>query len=258
MDCKTRHPVRRRRGFTAIELTAVASIIALLALILLPIVRKRVAQTRFVAASDDMRTIEVAETFASADTGHYVRLIDLDNGPLDATTGNDLTVPRAFWNEPVPAAVFQAFRDTWDGPYTTFNKGKFQTLNLLAAARPELFRGFPAAPAGIPLADDGPILILTFPTAQQGNDFASILESAYPIDPWGSPYIFFGNSPIGANGGTIAITNESNFSTATVYSLGPDGLPGDGNVTAPTATDSRLYFRETGVLGGGDDLVRRF
>lgn len=260
--------LRRWRGFTAIELTAVASIIALLALILLPIVRKRVAQTRITAASDDMRTIEVAETFAHADTGHYFRLIDLDNGPYDSTKGDDGEVPRAYWNEPVPDVNFQALRDTWGGPYTQFNNTKFVFVGDLINARPELFRGLPTAPA--PLADDGPILIINFPQPQptgghQGNDFSGTLttraqeRSRYPVDPWGSPYIFFGDGPIGASGGTIAVTPpESNFSVATVYSLGPDGLPGDGALTAANAANSAFYFREAGVLGNGDDLVRRF
>lgn len=247
---------RRRRGFTAIELTAVASIIALLALILLPIVRKRVAQTRLTAAQDDMRTLEIAQTFARADTGHYVRLLDLDNGPNDAAAGDDGAVPRAYWNEPIPTVNFASFRETWDGPYTTFNQGKSLPINELVNARPELFRGLPSNPvAG---ADDGPILILTFTGAGQGNDFADITASEYPIDPWGAPYIFFGDGPIGPNGGTIAISNESNFSTAVIYSLGPDGRPGDGTIATVDPTDSRNYFRETGVLGEGDDIVRRF
>jgi type II secretory pathway pseudopilin PulG len=248
-------PIRRRRAFTAIELTAVASIIALLALILLPIVRKRVAQSRLTAAQDDMRTIEIAQTFARADTGHYVRLIDLDNGPNDPGV-SDLAVPRGYWNEPIPAGSFQPFRDTWDGPYTTFNDTKAISISELLVTRPELFRGLPSSPAAG--ADDGPILVLTFGTAALGNDFADPTTNRHPVDPWGSPYIFFGDSPIGPNGGTIAISTESNFSTATVYSLGPDGRPGDGSNPAIDPTDSANYFRETGVLGTGDDITRRF
>ena len=62
--------LRRRRGFTAIEVSAVATIIAILALILIPIMRGRVDEAKRVAATEDMSGIEKAETLAFADTGH--------------------------------------------------------------------------------------------------------------------------------------------------------------------------------------------
>lgn len=258
-------PRRRKRGFTAIELTAVASIIAILALILMPIVRKRVAQARFTAAQDDMRTIEIAQTFSKADTGHHVRLIDLDNGPYDDSSADpDLFVPRAFWNKPISTTQFTAFRTMWDGPYTTFNSTKFLPIDQLWTARPAMFRLMtnPGDPdAGVPPSGtgEGPILLISFSSIANADDFADVgrsgREGIYPIDPWGSPYIFFGNEPIGALGGRIAILNESNFAVASVYSMGPDGVPGSNS---GDPTNSAIYFREIGVLGGGDDLVRRF
>lgn len=87
------------------------------------------------------------------------------------------------------------------------------------------------------------------------DDFANGEET--PVDPWGAPYIFFGPGKMGTAAGQTALTlggvTESNFGTAIIYSTGPDGLPGVG-----TGANSIDYFRETSLLGGGDDLWRIF
>jgi hypothetical protein len=70
-----------------------------------------------------------------------------------------------------------------------------------------------------------------------------------PIDPWGNPYLFF------------PPTNETSYNYSSIFSLGPDGLPGN----------SQPYTRENlvreganmadpsdDVLGTGDDLEVRF
>src|SRR5689334_11618569 len=70
-------PGTRRAGFTAIEISAVATIIAIMALILIPIVRNRVEEARKVAAQDDMAGIEKAESLAYGYSNFYFRLQDL-------------------------------------------------------------------------------------------------------------------------------------------------------------------------------------
>lgn len=262
-----KHRRRDRWGFTAIELAAVASIIAILALILIPIVRQRIRSSRVTAALDDMRTIEIAETFARADTGQYFRLMDLDNGPFDDTALNpldgDRLVPRAYWNKPISPVTFPSVVQTWNGPYTTFNVSKFERIDILLVQRAEMFRiltnpGNPSTgtpPTGV---GTGPILVLQFGNLLLGDDSLLLNESLHPMDPWGGPYIFFGDGPIGPNGGPIAINLESNFSIAQVYSMGPDGVPGDADLVGFDPSDPANYFRETGALGTGDDLVRRF
>ena len=72
------HRTRHNRGFTAIEVSAVATIIAILALILIPIVRNRVAEARLVAAQDDMASIEKAQSIAYGFTGKYFGLMGLE------------------------------------------------------------------------------------------------------------------------------------------------------------------------------------
>ena len=76
-----------------------------------------------------------------------------------------------------------------------------------------------------------------------------------PLDPWGAPYLFFGDGTVGDEGGQIAISTETSFGFPIVFSLGPNGAPGNA---VGSEADSKLYFRESAVLGTGDDLYRTF
>lgn len=268
-----------RRGFTAIELTAVASIIAILALILVPIVRNRLESVRKTAAQDDMRGLAVAQTIANADTGQYYRLNDLDNAAADldvynlATStaiekaGAVRTIPNCTWNrllnssEVATSAQLGSIAARWNGPYITFNKTKYlqaASLKSLASTRVVEIR---AGIATTISANEGPVPILQDPNAPAANSPA--VDNPYnddekngelfPVDPWGGPYIFFSSGRFGANLGLTFLNNaasgltESNFGSSVIYSTGPDGLPGGSNPAAGA------YFREAGVLGTGDD-----
>jgi type II secretory pathway pseudopilin PulG len=259
-------------------LAAVASIIAILSLILVPIVRGRLEVARFTAAIDDLRTIEIAQTLANADTGFFYRLCDLDNPAADLETFNDPTstlaeratamrpVPNGTWNTPfTPAEQSRGGQigrigATWNGPYTTFNNTKFLPLTTLAGLAGHLFRqvnidSFPATN----ILGTGPMPIYRSTAAANTDpfldDFAN-LEN-HPIDPWGSAYLFFGPGRMGIAAGSTEVNpplnNESNFGTAVAYSLGPDGRPGNIATTNPLA-----FFRETGILGTEDDITRIF
>ena len=67
------------RGFTAIEIAMVATVIAILSLIVLPLFRNRVDEAKIAAARADLASLMKAEMVAQADTGYYFRLEDLDN-----------------------------------------------------------------------------------------------------------------------------------------------------------------------------------
>ena len=81
--------------------------------------------------------------------------------------------------------------------------------------------------------------------------------AVHPVDPWGGAYIYFGPGRYGPGVGglPVALAPEVNYGNSIVYSLGPDGLP--GNNVMPMDED---YFREQGTLGAKDtdDLVRIF
>lgn len=245
--------VQSRIGFTAIEVSAVATIIAILALVLIPIVRGRVEEARIVAAQDDMMGIEKAQSIVFATTGQYVTLFHLDlinqrdgNGDLTYTWPGSWNVPTSI--NPTLDTVFNA---QWGGPYVA----QQNTINAN-----QMIGNFPwlLHSPDIGGLDGGPIRVQEWDRDQTINDFAPL---RYPIDPWGSPYIFFGPTAVGDLGG--GGTNpagppggvETNFGFPVVYSLGPNGAPGDlvGGVTNP-----QVYYREAGVLGTGDDLTRNF
>lgn len=272
---------RREYGFSAVELTAVASIIAILALILVPIVRNRLEQVRRTAALDDMRSIEVAQVLANADTGRYYPLQYLDNASIDLTLYNDpstpqadrdlaaRSIPNAAWNAPLPSAVVAtgtqlgSLGSTWQGPYITYNQGKFIQLGAGQGAGDPRFHEYDLSSltAITPAAQAGPAVIFrdtSSPNADPYNDDPTNLET-YPIDPWGSPYLFFGPGRYGPQVGANALSNssytESNFGTAIIYSTGTNGIPGDDFTNAGNALS---YFREPGALGVGDDLWRIF
>lgn len=270
-------PTKGRKGFTAIELAAVASIIAILALILIPIVRNRLEAARETAVLDDMRTIEVAQMMANADTAFYFRLNDLDNAALDLDTWNNpastvgqlnvatASVPNGVWNRNFSIGEqttgspknIGAIGATWAGPYTTFNKTKFVKLTPGLATAIGRFRAvdISTVPGTTTGAGLGPIPIHV-DGSDPMNDDANRSED-YPIDPWGGAYIFFGPGRFGGQlGNTALISNgvtETNFGVAVVYSTGPNLFP--GNTTAEAAIN---YFRETAVLGTGDDYYRIF
>ena len=248
---------RRRRGFTAVEIAMVASVIAILALLILPIFRQRAEDARLAAAQDELQSIVKALILVEADIpggNHLPQLSDLDNlsvqtGVVPPGTNPEQEPGRSRWFKdplsplnsrfvmpgeevgfyPLPTyttVVAPAFR----GPYLAFRNTL--TLGQIALVNPQL--AFPS----------GPISIFTTPP----YTVAALNRDRYPVDPWGNPYLLFG--PEG----------ETIYNYRAVYSLGPDGLPGG---TAERAffgggLPANGYRRQGGILGLGDDLEFRF
>ena len=234
---------RTSRGFTAAELSAVAAIIAILALIIIPIFRDRVDEARRVGTLDDMQGLAKAILLANADTGLYPRLNDLDNGQAFTPTAvqADLEVPIGDTFRRLSAAERQLLPQRWKGPYAAYqNHITLGTLNTID----NRFLS----------SNNGPIRVF-IPFNSAGNDLTG---DRYPTDHYGTPYIYFAPgtyiiNPATPNG------NESNYSSGVIYSLGPDSSPGLG--VAPNGAANPLLNplrRESGVLGTGDDLTYIF
>ncbi len=244
------HRAQNRRGFTAIELSAVVTIIAILSLILITVMRKRVEEAKITAAQADMRQISVSEQLIQADTGHHVRLWDMARPQPDSTDSAatvQAKLPKASWDTPNDTGLYNAWKNGWKGPYAAPQRSN--TVYEIVLGYPQMFRG--DSVAGL-TPQTGPILILTADnTDEQGQ--GALTRMRYPIDPWGNPYIFFGSGAITTGSYPLAITNETNFSTAVIYCTGPSGTP--GSVLNPTSVQ---YYRETGILGTGDDLMFQF
>jgi type II secretory pathway pseudopilin PulG len=266
------------RGFSAIEVTAVAAIIFVLALVLVPIVNKRVDESKRTAAEEDLLAFEKSEQMAYGYTSHYFRLCDLDRPapdeadkaaqvttPYGTSTAAALKVPPAYWNQPVTQQTETNYLiQNWRGPFLPkLHKDRSMGLQQVVMARPELFNttGLPGTAGVTP--QGGPIFVF------MGDDYDWTAPTGlfpyklYPLDPWGNPYLFFGSGYYGTLAGQLAIqpSDQRNWPNAAVYSLGPDGIAGGralyGMGVQPTALD---YFRESYKLGNAtsDDLVREF
>lgn len=264
-------PVRSyRRGFTAIEIAMVAAVIAILSLIVLPIFRNRVEDAKIAAAQADLNALMKAQQIVKADIDAYARLEDLDNIAQNGFTSNPpggvtkevpffkYITPRPTTN-PDPASrhvmttqnernqlAGTAENPVWRGPYIAFQRSI--TYGELRA---------PASGLNPALRYSG-----------GGGDYAAIQDrpggvatdsddNRIPVDPWGNPYLFF---PPNGNPTDPANTNGG-YSSAVIYSMGPDGQPGDGG-GANAAAYTRSYAVQNPTandrLGAGDDLMVEF
>jgi prepilin-type N-terminal cleavage/methylation domain-containing protein len=259
----TRYSHSARRGFTAVEMTMVATVIAIIALIILPAFRSRLDESKLAAAYSEMDTLSKAILMAEADANIQPRLQDLDNPAVVDTTDSNpsLQAPIAQWNYALETAQVPTSRQRvsslWKGPYTSFRRYTYLTQDLAIDNRIQ-----PVFISNDSLSQ-GPILVTDF-TGFGGNledTYTSGVPGReadrYPTDPWGNPYIFYGRGARNLDGPITvppsAGGNNYAYPTSVIYSMGPDGLPGDG--AALTAVN---MHREGGFMGTGDDLEFRF
>jgi len=257
------------QGFTAVEIAMVATVIAILSLLIIPTFRSRLNEARAAAVQDELQQLAKAQLLVEADIGQFVRLQDLDNaGELEIAVGANDTgpaermwndYPYGFWNGALnvtgsPYAGLSRSRETipdWNGPYVSF-KNFEPVISLLGVY------GYDSTQAGFILAFDdifSPAYTSPFSGASQPETPATLQEDRYPVDPWGSPYIFYGPDIFPATGNTV---NESVFNYSVIYSLGPDGLPHTAGTLANKTAFNR-FAMESGIgAPGSDDLDIRF
>jgi len=244
----------RRRGFTAVEISMVVTVIAILALLVLPLFQSETDDARKTAAENDIRVFATAMQLANAHTGYYFTLSTLDNtqnydtGTVDAT----LDVPVNTWNDTLTAAERGAIASTWQGPYASIRRYS-SPVELEALQANTWFRG---GPAGSSASDgaNGPI----------NQRFDSSVSSNFsndhvPLDPWGQPYLFYGpdyyHLPNGLGG---LVGTETRFRNSLFVSLGPNGLPGDGSFGLSPATLARENLEGLMQSANSDDIFRFF
>jgi len=244
-----------RRGFTAIEISMVVTVIAILALMILPLFRDRIESARRTAAQDEMQSLMKAETLAHADTGYFFRLQDLDN----TTEFNDPPVrpheevPIACWNRAfTPEERQKLYRGptAWKGPYISISRFKFMELRDAIIGIPEFFWSYGGR--------GGPIMDLTgtdwWPADPQVPIAWDHPDDRVLVDPWGTPYLFFGTGRLLEEGGRY-VAQESNFGNAAIYCLGHDAMPGNA---VPYQANPTTLLRELGIIGTGDDYYLLF
>lgn len=223
----------------------VATVIAIISLLVLPIFRNRAEEAREAAVVDEISNMAKMMLLAEADISGQPRLQDLDNAPIQA--GDLLTMMP--WNGINAAVTTQAFnpaniRANWGGPYLAFSArnsapvGSDEVAIYWYSNADE--NGFIVTKGSGPTVTNnfGTIPPARAPLATEAED--DYIEDLYPLDPWGSPYAFFGSSRLNLN--------ESEFNTNLIVSFGPDGVVGSGN--ADILTNPGLYRRYDAVGTG--------
>ncbi|MFP4379026.1 MAG: hypothetical protein ACLFUS_00875 [Candidatus Sumerlaeia bacterium] len=262
---------RKRLGFSAVEIIAVATVIAILAMILVPMLRDRIEKAKIQATKDEMRNIALAIGLAQAKTGKYFRLQDLDNLGQEPSALNDTTddmsalVPFFAYDSAgnLVRVSRSVLANTWEGPFT--NVQNFTTIEELNTIRPSIISRFDVTDPGptydlISATSDGPISWFE-DTAEPDRDED---QDTYPLDPWGNPYLFFVSvgeiQPNTLGGGTLPLYPDAktiNFhGRPVIFSMGPNGMP--GNLSNASSSQYKPWNNPTvdddGHLGFGDDL----
>ena len=269
---------RARRGFSIIELLVAIIIIGILVTVLVPIVSSRAEQARVARAEADLENLSEAMQRVAVDTGYYVRLFALDDvlrgdGDLFGVGGVPFQRPRAtndvadgLTDHLAPGGFFQ-FPDA-NSLFIDPATGLFAGINPTTLA----YQGAPTRQAIIqrlvanesrydPLGTwQGPYLSFR----SDNNLFNGLVApTGIPDDPWGNDYLLFTRSGHYLEPNGVVVTSVSVqatggltaggpydclvFDRATIVSMGPNGLPGNG---APASTE--------GLFGRGDDFSRAF
>jgi prepilin-type N-terminal cleavage/methylation domain-containing protein len=226
--------MKKRSGFTMIEMLVVVAIIFAITIIAIPYLTGRTDSAKRASARATMKELINAEQQCEADTGYFVRLSVLDDNqgfrssvdePLairDEVSTNLLIDP----NTGLALSGNATFYRDWNGPYVNFASGVI---------------------------------------AEQ-----TLTNSIGPRDPWGNEYLFFTQASAVEFDGVISESSFDPYDRMTLATFGKDGRPGRGAIADSNGDgfwDARndgygtinlgeLGFVDPvdGIYGNGDDI----
>ena len=211
------------KGFTMVELLVVMVIIAVLAALLLPAIRKSRSKALIDKAKAEMAALASVETMVKMDCGYYVRLCDLSDASLSISyvssspyygsnhggTSSDGTFAYYDPSSSPPEDTTDVESEltqghTWDGPYQVFQpKTTYQPDN-----------------GSVPAVESG---------VSGWGTLSSTVPYGTPLDPWGHTYL---------------LAYNSTQKIMIIYSAGPNGtIETNAGDTTPSGDDLLYKFR---------------
>lgn len=238
---------RNRFGGIVVDTLVVVAIIALLAIIAVPVYNNRDKAAKINRATDEVLALAQAESEVARLYGFYVPLQVLDDLPIKPATRTQRTDDLG--NEPDSIRLIDAANP--QASQLSLKSDDPRVKNLI-----ENWHG--------PFLESKRVHMATTDSSFDPDKVSgSSMARDYPLDPWGNPYRFY--SPVGIIGskamdasaldsdtfsdGVVGATDDR-FETFAIVSFGPDGKSSTQSSDPEKENDDIIYLFERPAAHG--------